>query len=951
MQPRVIAILVARTGAGNLEPTLNALAAQTRAPNVTIAVDLSSPDKADSSQLPAGATHVLTAREGSSFGTAIAHAAEIAPPAESDAEWFWLLGPDNAPAPDALANLLAAVEIAPSVGIAGPKLMSSRDPARISEFGHTISSFGATVSLVDDELDQAQHDTQDDVLGVSAAGMLVRRSLWSTLGGFDPGLPNIDASLDFSIRARLAGYRVIVVPEAQISSAGGPELFDRVSSSTARTFRLTRKAQLHRRLVYSPPWALVLHWLSLVPLAVLRSVGDLIGKRPGAIGGEIRAAFAVAFTGGIGAARRNLRRSKRLGWAAITPLRMPASEVRERKMQAREEALIDADAASTRAFARSDSRAGFIAHGGLWVVLVVGVIGLLAYGALLGEAAISGGGLRPITHTVSELWSKIGLGWRGMGSGMFGAADPFAVVVAVLGSMIWWSPTWSIVLLYLVALPLAALGAWFTARRFSQSPWMPTLAAILWAFSPPLLASLSEGRLGAVMAHLLLPWLVLAAVGAARSWASGAAAALLFAAIAAGAPSLVPALLLLFVVLLVSRPKKIHRSMGIPVPAMVLFAPLIVQQVLRGSPLGLFADPGVPVAHGQATGWQLALGDATGMLHGWPAVLAAVTDPATTPPALSAVALVAALVAPLVILALLALFLPGSRRAVPAVFVAFLGYATAVLSSMVQVGGVGAQPVVVWAAPGLSLLWLGLIGAAILALEALGRASGPLAVLSSVTAVALALPVLGALIIGTSLVQPSNGRILPALVSAQASGSSTLGTLVITSHGGDGIAVRLERGVGASLDDQSTLVTTKPEANEIDERLVVLAGNLATHSGFDFASEFDALGISFVVVPDSGDDDATYLGTVQALDANETLSPVGTTATGTLWQFTGDTTEPQTPISAVEHSLSTWYLVALGIVFGVTVLLAVPIGGRPRKPKAAPRAEEPAGTFVEDDHG
>lgn len=946
MQPRVIAILVAHSGAEDLERTLGALSAQTRTPDVTVAVDLSSAKSGESIFANAGATHVLTARGGSSFGAAIAQAVHVTRPSEVESEWLWLLAQDNTPAPDALAQLLGAVEIAPSVGIAGPKLMDSGDPTRISEFGQTISRFGATVSLVNDELDQAQHDTQDDVLGVSASGMLVRRTLWSTLRGFDPGLPNIDASLDFSIRARLAGYRVIVVPQAKVMSSGGPELFDRASSSAARTFRLSRTAQLHRRLVYAPAWALAFHWLTLVPLAVLRSFGDLIAKRPSAIGGEIGAGFRAAFSGGVLAARKNLRRGRRLGWGAIAPLRMPASEVRERRVQAREAELIDADAASALAFTRSDTRAGFIAHGGLWVVLLTGLIGMLAYGALVGVTALSGGGLRPITHTVPELWSNIGLGWRHIGSGMFGAADPFAAVIAILGSMTWWSPTWSIVLLYLLALPLAALGAWFAARRFTRTPWMPTLAAVLWAFSPPLLSAISAGHLGALIAHLLLPWLVLTAVGAARSWASSATAALLFSVVVAGAPSLAPALLVLFIVLLVARPTKIHRIIGIPIPALILFAPLIVQQVLRGNPLGLLADPGVPVAHNSVTGWQLALGDATGTLNGWVEALSPFSVPGHMVPVL-----VSALLAPLGILALLSLFLPGSTRAVPMLLVALVGYATAVLSTVVQVGAVGAAPVTVWTGSGLSLMWLGIIGAALLAIEGLGRALGPVSILAALTTLALALPLVGIFLTGTSLVEPSNGRILPALVSAQASSSPAVGTLVVTSQGNAGIAVGVERGLGASLDDQSTLMSTKHLPTEIDQRLAVLAGNLATRSGFDYAAELGSLGISFVVVPDSSEDDETYLSMVQSLDGNEVLSPVGSTATGKLWRFDGDTTAPTVNITALQNSLATWYLIVLGVVFGATMLLAVPIGGRPRKPRLSTPADEPAGTFEEDDHG
>jgi GT2 family glycosyltransferase len=950
---------VARNGGKHLGRTLAAIAAQTTRPEVTIAVDVSSTDDTEALLSAAGPTHLLSVREGTSFGSAIAHAAQFAPEttatdsaasggpvlgAARSNDWLWLLGHDNAPAPDALAQLLAAVEVAPSVVVAGPKLMALDDPKWIVDFGHTVTRFGASVPLVTGELDQAQHDTQDDVLGVAAAGMLVRRVVWEELGGFDPGLPSVDASLDFAVRARLAGHRVVLVPGARVASAGGPEVFGRASSSAARTFRLTRAAQLHRRLVYSPAWAVVLHWLSFVPLAVARSIGDLIGKRPGAIGGEFGAAFATAFQGGVGAARRQLRRHRRLGWGAIAALRMPTSEVRELRAQARESELAEHDAAPGTG-EPAVARAGFVAHAGLWVIVLVGIVGILAFGAAIGSNAVTGGGLRPLSATAAQLWANIGIGWRGVGTGMFGAADPFALVLAVLGSLTFWNPTWSIVLLYVIALPLAALGAWFAARRVVANPWLPALAAILWAFSPPLLSSLASGHLGAVIAHLLLPWLFLTALGAARSWASGAAAALLFAAVAAGAPSLVPALLVLFVVLLVSRPARMHRTIGIPVPALVLFAPLIVQQVLVGNPLGLLADPGVPVAGRGATGWQLALADASGSLEGWPAVLSGIHVPG-----ISAPLLVVVLFSPIAILAFLALFLPGTRRAVPAILVALLGYATAVLAQTVQVGSVGADAVTVWSGPGLSLFWLGMAAAALSALDAVGRVASPISVLAALATIALAIPLLGAMIIGTSAVEPSTGRILPALVTAEAVGAPTVGTLVITTLGDDGISVALERGSGATLDDQSTIVSTKRDANAEDGRLATIAGNLATRSGFDFEKAFRSLGVSFVLVPPGPDSDATHRTTVEALDGNETLTPVGSTSSGKLWRFEGAVDSVAPHPGNADTAIGRSYLLALAIVFGAALLLAVPIGGRGRRRNPPAAAEEPADTFEGDDH-
>src|SRR5690606_1861374 len=111
----------------------------------------------------------------------------------------------------------------PSVAIAGPKLVAADDPTRLVSFGESLSRFGATVPLAEDEFDQAQHDRQDDVLGVALPGALVRHAMWTHLGGPDRGLPTADAGLDLSIRARLAGARVVRVPDARIAVTRRPD--------------------------------------------------------------------------------------------------------------------------------------------------------------------------------------------------------------------------------------------------------------------------------------------------------------------------------------------------------------------------------------------------------------------------------------------------------------------------------------------------------------------------------------------------------------------------------------------------------------------------------------------------------------------------------------------------------------------------------------------------------
>jgi hypothetical protein len=920
MQPRVTAVLVARNGAQYLTRTLAAIAAQTRRLDSLVYVDADSTDKSADLLSAAVPTQFVTSSRRKSFAGAVAHAVRVAVPQTVDNEWLWLLSHDNAPEPGALAALLAAVEVAPSVAIAGPKLMRWDEPNIIASFGETLTRFGRSLTVVHDELDQAQHDMQSDFLGVAAGGMLVRRQVWTQLGGFDPALGGVDAALDLSVRARLVGHRVIGVPSARVASAGPIELFGRRTLSSGSQNQLHRLAELHRRLVYAPALAVPLHWLSLLPIALGRSLSHILAKQPDLVGGELSAAIAGAFDAGVPGARAHLRRTRTLDWVGIGDLRMRWAEVRERRAQER------ASVANLATPVRVGP--GFFAGGGAWTVLIAALAGFVAFGHFMDGRAIAGGGLTPLSATVGQLWSHTGYAWRDVGSGFIGAADPFSYVLALMGSATFWAPSLSVIVLYLAALPLAALSAWWCAARFSIRPWAPAVAATAWVAAPPFLAALGGGHLGAVIAHILLPALVLLAVNASRSWSMSAIAALVFAIVTAAAPLLVPALLLMWLAWMLAQPKSIHRLVGIPIPALALFAPLVVQQISRGNWLAWLAEPGVPVLGSGLTGWQLALGSTDPSMSGWSPVLQAMGIAGGLTPVI-----VMVLIAPFVALAVLALFLPGSRRSIPAMLIALLGFVTAVVGTHIEVTVVGSSSTGIWPGPALSLYWLGLAGAAIVAIEALGRVAALPAFLAGLGSVLVAIPLFTAATTGAVAVAESNGRLLPAFVSAEAANREQIGTLELAPQPDGGVAATVHRGQGTTLDEQSTLASTDTEFTRADARLATLAGNISSRSGFDVAAELDALQIAFVLVPETTSSSATTARhrVIDALDGNQNLTPIGNTDTGSLWHYSGLAAgEAPSGPSATQTPLGLGILIAQGTVFGLTLLLAVPTTRRKR---------------------
>src|SRR5690606_12333418 len=115
-------------------------------------------------------------------------------------------------------------------------------------------------------------------------------------------------------------------------------------------------------------------------------------------------------------------------------------------------------------------------------------------------------------------------------------------VVALLGTLWAGSPSFAMVLLWVLALPLAVLGGWFAATRISDRAGMRIFGGVAWALAPTFLTALVEGRPAAVLLHLLLPWLFHTAVVAHRSWGAAGAASIILAMAIACAPVLAPGL-------------------------------------------------------------------------------------------------------------------------------------------------------------------------------------------------------------------------------------------------------------------------------------------------------------------------------------------------------------------------------------------------------------------------
>ena len=826
----VTGVLVVHDGAAWLTECLDALALQTRPLDRLLIVDTGSVD--DSPQIVAGHARIrqvigevaaISAPRESNFGDAVGLAVAQLPRAPTGPEWLWLLHDDSAAAPEALAHLLDAAHPSASVGVAGPKLSTWDDPSRLLEVGPEITRSGRRAGgPATGELDQGQHDHRSDVLAVSTSGMLIRRDVFDSLGGFDPAFGQFRDDLDLCWRAHLVGRRVVVAPRARMREAAASTNGQRSPDLSAeaaqrRDRRYGRQVALARCPLYAVP-ALSL-WIALASLG--SAVVLLVAKRPRAAWAALvdfeslltpwRPLAARWRSRGIRQVRRRdlrgLFASPKAGFRQSIDTIHDAVVFGSAGLA--EEAVASALALETGPI--SDDAEPFegpmrwagsriFRHPGFLAVMVGAVLAAAAWRSLLWTLSpanglgISGGELLPVSSDAPGLWHAWLDGWHGAGLGNPLESAPYLPVLSTGAWVVEHLPfidtstsSVSVFIAWLLAgaIPASAWTAYLGARVVTRAPWPRAWAALAWASLATLTTAVASGRLGAVVAHILLPLVAAGFVRAMRRPPSnaatfGGAAALGLTGVFNPALAACGAFAAL-VLLVVGRGATRLRAVVLLLVPVGLLGPWILRLV--DNPRLVLAGPGLTVWSG-ATGtpWQLEL------LHPG--------GPGSYPALLSA---------PLVLAGVLAMAARGvdSRVMTVLLVITAAGLALGVAAPHVLIGltpqdlaGAGG-PITAWAGTGLDLAALALIAAALSGFGALrvhlwgrGSPSGlgwrkitgaglvTAAVLGSAASAAMA----GWLGVGDELTGHAPNT--PAVAAHQAEGPSGSRLLLITGDAG-----------------------------------------------------------------------------------------------------------------------------------------------------------------------
>lgn len=947
----VTAVVVSHNGSTFLPEVLRALNSQTRPVDAVVGYDAGSDDNSFEilrTHLPNA--QLVRGRANGSFGASVKAALSDSgalknSQAEAESRFFWFLHDDSAPDSHALAELLSAVERAPSVTIAGCKQVDWDQPKHLIDVGLTSSHQAERLTMIEvDEQDQGQYDGRSDTFAVNSAGMLVRQDAWANLSGFDPALPSVGDDVDLSWRNRLAGNRVVVVPSATmrhvISRAEG------LSSNSA-----ARKAQVHTQLKHCAPAVLPFVWISSFFTGLWRLCAGLLFKEPGYGARQFGATMVALFRfGAISRGRSNANRTRRTKRSVIRRLQVGASEVRTYR-RAVGEALLGVDDsrreavdAGTNEFEptgdANDDFASIATARRLWVgagmvvaVVLTGLLGLISLARFIGGGALWGGNFIPVSSSLGTIWDNALTWWSTVGPG--GApvhGHPFGIVLWLLGLCGFGDASAALLWLVILSMPLAALGAWAASSSAFSSRWARLVVATLWGTTPVLSYAIVDGRIGAVFAAILTPWILLAglrALGLARgrrnldgskptlikpgqygrvSYAAAAAGGLTLAVLTAAAPVLLPLAVVLIVLTVVLAPRRSRALWWMLVPSVALYLPYVVSNL--GNPRAIIADVGMPARFEAAPAWLQAMGVASsGNGYG-------------SAPWLSFInlgiplghALALAVAVPVLVVAAVAALWPHQHAAKVRVLwiVAILAFATAIGAGYIATAQSADAAITPYSGPALAVAAFSLVLAGGFGLDALltPRAETPMSataqtkvsgVRRSVASAASVVLLLSCVASGyvwiasnfsaadAFAVKVQSTQMLPATAIDQGRSPAQSRTVVITASTSRTFSGQLMRGAGTRLDSLNPAVSAEGISgfNDVSsthgaaDTLRQAVATVTAGTGADPRSTLRSLGANFVVLRHV--DSATQLLASQ-IDAVPGLVKIGETDTGWLWR-------------------------------------------------------------------
>lgn len=208
-------LVVAFRSRDTIPACLDALAAQTVRPKEVLLLENGSPagERVEAANMPDWVRFIESA-ENLGFAGGNNHLAE-----QAGGEWLALLNPDAYAAADWIEKLQAGIASFPEISLFGCTQRAAGAPGVLDGCGDVYHAAGLAYRGGYGRSDSLLPDT-GEVFAACGAALLIRRSLYESLGGFDTRFFCYNEDVDLAYRARLMGERVLQLREASVDHVG-----------------------------------------------------------------------------------------------------------------------------------------------------------------------------------------------------------------------------------------------------------------------------------------------------------------------------------------------------------------------------------------------------------------------------------------------------------------------------------------------------------------------------------------------------------------------------------------------------------------------------------------------------------------------------------------------------------------------------------------------------------
>ena len=177
-----------------------------------------------------------------------------------EAEAILALNADTVLRPGCVGELSEALRDDRSLGGAQPRILQLEDgeppadtaAARLYSAGQALTADGRALERGAGEAQPARLPGRHEIFGACGAACLLRRELFTDLGGYDESYFAFYEDVDLNVRARIAGWRFAYVPEAVVWHVGNASWSAGFTRPGADNARLVARNRLATQVKFMP---------------------------------------------------------------------------------------------------------------------------------------------------------------------------------------------------------------------------------------------------------------------------------------------------------------------------------------------------------------------------------------------------------------------------------------------------------------------------------------------------------------------------------------------------------------------------------------------------------------------------------------------------------------------------------------------------------------------------